>query len=327
MNLYSAQNLWLLLLLPLFIVLIALNARRLKQRFAHFAELAFMPVYLGRRSPFYSTLKLSLLVMVFALLVVALARPQWDYREQEVSSLGMDIIFAIDVSCSMEAEDIQPDRLTRSILQVSAFVDQLKTDRLGVISFAGAATVECPLTDDHEAVKMVLSSLSTESAVRAGTNIGRALELARTAFQAGSGAGVLILISDGEDLAAESVAKARDLSSNGVRIYTMGVGSEAGAMIRNPYNGEERLSKLDANTLRRIAEAGGGEFFRITPSATEIQLLLSRIYQSEKRQSNRRTINLYKEQYHIFILAALFFLILESLILPLKRADGERTHD
>ncbi len=321
MNLYSAQNLLLLLLLPVFIWLISLSGKRLKSRFSQYADQAFMSVYIGKRSPFYSGMKLALLVMVFALVVIAVARPQWDYRERELSSFGMDIIFAIDVSRSMEATDIQPDRLTRSILQVSAFVDQLKSDRLGVISFAGAATVECPLTDDHEAVKMVLSSLSVDSAARAGTDIGRALNLAQSAFQAGPGSGVLILISDGEDLSEGSIAKAQDLHSDGVRIYTMGVGSPEGARIRNPFTGEERISRLDVKTLQRIAQVGGGEFFRITPSAAEIQLLLSRIYQSEKRQSDIRIINLYKEQYHIFVLVALLILILESMILPLKRVN------
>lgn len=322
MNLYSPNVLFTLCLIPLMVWLIWRGGGRFKSRFSQYAETAFMQIYLGRRSPFYSSLKLVLLVIAFVFIVLALARPQWDFKEREISSQGMDIIFAIDVSRSMEATDIQPNRLTRSVLQVSAFVDQLKTDRLGVISFAGAATIECPLTEDHEAVKMVLSSLSTDSAVRAGTEIGRALDAARIAFQAGSGPGVLVLISDGEDLSATSVAKARDLAGDRVRIYTMGVGSEEGAIIRNPYTGEERISKLDVANLQRIAQVSGGEYFRITPSAAEIQLLLSRIYQSEKSQSKVRTVNLYKEQYHLFVLAALIFIILESLILPLKR-QGE----
>lgn len=319
MNLYNPHVLFILCLIPLLIWLIWLNTKRFKARFSQFAETVFMQIYLKQRSPFYSALKLVILVIAFAFIVIALARPQWDFKEREISSQGMDIIFAIDVSRSMEATDIQPNRLTRSILQVSAFVDQLKTDRLAVISFAGTATIECPLTEDHEAVKMVLSSLSTESAARAGTEISRALDAARTAFQAGSGPGVLVLISDGEDLSTASITKARDLASDHIRIYTMGVGSEEGALIRNPYTGEERVSKLDAANLQRIAQVSGGEFFRITPSAAEIQLLLSRIYQSEKSQSSARTVNLYKEQYHLFASAALIFLLLESLILPLKR--------
>lgn len=319
MNLYNPYNLLILCLIPLLIWLISRSGKRLKSRFTRFAETPFMQIYLSRHSPFYSSLKLFLLVIAFAFIVVAVARPQWDFKEREIGARGMDIIFAIDVSLSMEATDIKPNRLTRSILQVSAFVDQLQTDRLGVISFAGAATIECPLTEDHEAVKMVLSSLSTDSAARAGTEIGRALDAAKTAFQAGSGPGVLVLVSDGEDLSSSSIAKARDLASNRVRIYTMGVGSEQGALIRNPYTGEERISKLDVANLRRIAQVSGGEFFLISPSAAEIQLLLSRIYQSETSQSKTRTVNLYKEQYHLFVFAALIFLLLESLILPLKR--------
>lgn len=319
MNLYNPYNLLILCLIPLLIWLIWRSGKRYLSRFTRFAETPFMQIYLEQRSPFYSSLKLFLLVIAFAFIVVAVARPQWDFKESEISARGMDIIFAIDVSLSMEATDIQPNRLTRAILQVSAFVDQLQTDRLGVISFAGAATIECPLTEDHEAVKMVLSSLSTDSAARAGTEIGRALDAAKTAFQAGSGPGVLVLISDGEDLSPSSIAKARDLASNHIRIYTMGVGSEQGALIRNPYTGEERVSKLDVNNLQRIAQVSGGEFFLITPSAAEIQLLLSRIYQSETSQSKTRTVNLYKEQYHLFVIAALIFLLLESLILPLKR--------
>jgi len=323
-NLHNPYALVILCLIPLLIWLIWRSGKRFTSRFTKFADTPFMQIYLGQRSPFYSSLKLFLVVIAFAFIVIALARPQWDFKEREISSQGMDIIFAIDVSLSMEATDIQPNRLTRSILQVSAFVDQLKTDRLGVISFAGVATIECPLTDDHEAVKMVLSSLSTDSAARAGTEIGRALDAARTAFQAGAGPGVLVLISDGEDLSPTSITKARDLASDHVRIYTMGVGSEEGAIIRNPYTGEERISKLDAANLKRIAQVSGGEFFRITPSAAEIQLLLSRIYQSEKSQSKTRTVNLYKEQYQLFVFAALIFLLLESLILPLKRQGGKK---
>ncbi len=324
MNIFSPQNLYLLFLVPVLIWLIIRSNRRFGSRFSSFAEPAFREIYLQNRSPYYSGLKLFLMLVAFIFIVIAVARPQWDYRQRELGSEGIDIIFAIDISRSMEASDIQPNRLSRSILQVSAFIDQLQDDRLGVISFAGAATMDCPLTDDHEAVKMVLSSLNTDSAARAGTDIGRALDLGRIAFQAGPGSGVLILISDGEDIAANAISKARDLASDGVRIYTMGVGSEKGAVIRNPYTGEERISRLDAATMERIAKLSGGDFFRITPSAAEIGLLLSRIYQTEKSKTATRTLNLYKEQYHIFALLAVAFLILESLIMALKREPKER---
>ncbi len=323
MNIDIVQNLYLLLLIPVFIWLILGMKKAYQRKFRRFAHEDFMAVYLARRSPYYNGLKLFLLLGAFCMIIVALARPQWDFREQELSSAGMDIIFAIDVSRSMEATDISPNRLTRSILQVAAFTDQLETDRLGIISFAGSATLECPLTDDHEAVKMVLSSLSTESAARPGTDIGRALDLAGSAFNAGAGGGVMILISDGEDISGNAITKARDLAGAGVRIYSMGVGSEEGALITNPYTGGEHISKLDSATLQQIARVSGGEFYRITPSASEIQLLLSRIYQSEKEQISSHRVFMYKEQYHIFVLAALLIIILESLILPYKKMVKE----
>jgi len=324
MNLHNPELLWLLLLIPPLIWLMLRHSKSLQTRFERFAESAFFAVYLERRSPFYSGLKIFLLIVVFAFVVLSISRPQWDYRERELQSEGMDIVFAIDISRSMEATDIQPNRLLRSILQVSAFVDQLSGDRIGLISFAGAATLECPLTDDYEAFKMVLSSLDANTAQRAGTDIGSALDLAIRSFNSSAGESVLILISDGEDLSEIALAKAHDLGSMGVRIYSMGVGSEAGAIIRNPYTSEEHVSKLDIEMLKRIATTSGGEFFRITPSAAEIQLLLSRIYQGEKTRSELRKVNLYKEQYHIFVLVALFFLILESLISNLKRPQDRR---
>lgn len=319
MNIHNLHILWLLLLIPVFIRLLWRRDKRLSKRFSRFAEERFRDFYLAELSPFYSNLKVFLLIIAFGFLVIALAGPQWDYREKELQNQGLDIIFAVDISRSMEATDIQPNRLMRSILQISSFVDKLKGDRVGLISFAGTATLECPLTDDLEAFKMVLNSLDLEAAPRAGTEISRALSLAGRAFDAAASEGVLILISDGEDLSSSSFQVAQELAAKGICIYTLGVGSEAGAYIRNPHTGEVRLSKLDTNTLRRIATIGGGEFYHVTPSAQEIQLMLSQIYQSEKGDSASRHLNLYKEQYHYFVLIALLFIILESFILPLKR--------
>lgn len=319
MNLHNLQALWLLFLIPALIFLVGRLSRRRNRRFIKYAAQPFTQIYLARLSPFYSGLKLYLLIIALGFIIFSLARPQWDFQERDLSTGGMDIIFAIDVSRSMEATDIAPSRLLRSILQVSAFVDQLKTDRIGLIAFAGAATIECPLTDDHEAFKMVLSSLDTNSAARPGTDIARALDLALTAFNAAAAEGVLILISDGEDLSGSAVAKARELGNKGIRIYTMGVGSESGAQIRNPYTNEERISTLDKATLEQIAQVSGAEFYRITPSAAEISLMLSRIYSGEKMRTEQRAVNMYKEQYHIFVITTLLIIFLEIMILPDKR--------
>lgn len=319
MNIQSPFLLALLLLIPILVFLLKKTTKRLCKRFRCWAEEPFMAIYLKRRSPFYSTLKLVILIIALALLILAIARPQWDFRKRDLDSQGLDIIFAIDVSRSMDAKDIPPNRLLRAVLQINSFIDQLSGDRLGVISFAGAASIECPLTDDYDAVKLVLSSLTTNSAAREGTDIGKALDLAKSAFNTASGAGILILISDGEDLEKNSVPKARDLAHSGIRIYTMGVGSEEGALIRNAITGEEHITQLDSATLERIAKVSGGDFFRVTPGAAEIQLLLSKVYQNEKSQSRSRIANMYEEQYHIFVILSLILLAIEAFIAPLKR--------
>ena len=325
MNLHDLQALWLLLLIPALIFLVMRLSRRRNRRFTKYASEPFAQIYLAKLSPFYSGLKLYMLIIALGFIIISIARPQWDFQERDLGTGGMDIIFAIDVSHSMDATDVPPGRLLRSILQVSAFVDQLKTDRIGLIAFAGSATIECPLTDDHEAFKMVLSSLDTNSAARPGTDIARALDVALTAFNAAAGEGVLILISDGEDLSGSAVAKARELGSKGIRIYTMGVGSESGAVIRNPYTNEERISSLDKATLEQIARVSGAEFFPVTPSAAEIHLMLSRIYSGEKMRTEQRAVNMYKEQYHIFVIVALLIIFLEILISPDKRVGpGQR---
>lgn len=319
MNIHNPDILWLLLLIPVFIWLVARHSKRFASKFKRFAAEDFQEIFLGAHSPFYAGLKLILLIIAFGILVFALARPQWDFRPRELETGGMDIIFAIDVSRSMEATDISPNRLLRSILQISAFVDKLGTDRVGIISFAGASVLECPLTDDREAIKMVLSGLSPDSAIKEGTNIGSALDLATQSFDAGTGNKVFILISDGEDIPGNALNKARDLHASGVRIYTMGVGSPEGSVIRNPITGAEHFSRLDEVMLSRIAKAGNGQFYHVTPSANEISLILSNIYQSEQKQISHRSVPVYKEQYHLFILIALVFIVLESFISQRKR--------
>ena len=151
-------------------------------------------------------------------------------------------------------------------------------------------------------------------AERAGTDIGRALDLAQSSFNAAAGKSVLILISDGEDLAANTIQKTRQLAAKGVHVYTMGVGSQSGANIINPLTGEHHLSRLDVEMLSKIAKEGGGEFYHITPSAAEIRLLLAKIYQHEKESGESKSLQVYKEQYRLFVVFALVFLILESLL-------------
>jgi Ca-activated chloride channel family protein len=319
MNIYNPWHLALLaVLIPLLGIVLGLRKRRMN-RFRRFAEEPFAGTYLTRLSPFYSTLKLVLAVLALAFAVLALARPQWDYEQREFQTQGLDIMICLDISKSMDAADMAPTRLMRAKLQIASFIGRLDGDRIGIVAFAGKAALECPLTDDYESVKLVLNSLTTDSAVEQGTDIAAALELAQRAFSAAAGSNILILISDGEELAGSAVQQAAKLAAVGVKVYTMGVGSAEGSRIYDQDSGREATTKLDVKSLERIASAGGGRFYSVTPGQSELDLILQNVYATEKGAQRSKNFRSLKEQYHIFAFIALFLLVLESMILPLRK--------
>lgn len=319
MNLVNPHLLALLIVSAVLFVLVIKRKSRIAKRFSSYAQVHLMRYIYREHSPFWSGFRLFVLILALSATIFALVRPQWDFVDRETESSGMDIIFAIDVSKSMDAKDMMPSRLMRAIIQISAFLEQVKTDRIGIIAFAGNATLECPLTDDYEAVKIVLSSLSTNTVTKPGTNIGAALQLAVDAFDSASPANTLILISDGEDLAATGIKQAKQLAGKNVRIHSMGVGSPDGYIITHPETGNEVLSKLDEESLSRISQSTGGDYYRVTPGGDEIQLILRRIYESEERRISRKKLNILKDQYHIFAAIALILLFTENIIDPRRK--------
>lgn len=318
MNLYHPQNLLLLaLLVPLVLLMAFLRKRRLK-RFQRFAEGQFEGEYLARLSPFYLYFKIGLAILALVFIIFALLRPQWDFEEKNLASQGLDIMICLDISRSMDAPDMTPSRLARAKLQTDSFIKRLEGDRAGIIAFAGAATLECPLTDDYESVSLVLNSLTTDSAARAGTDIGGALALAERSFRASGGNNVLLLITDGEDLEHDAIEEARRLGSLGIRIYALGVGTEKGTWIQEPGTGRKAFSKLDSEALREVAAAGNGEYFSITPGQSELRAILQSVYRAEKGGRHSRNVSLMKDQFAIPAALALLILFLEALILPLR---------
>lgn len=316
-------SLYLLLFLCLLLLgLLWMRRKRLQKRFTQYAEAHLHPYYYQGRSPFWTGFRLVLLILALAFVIIALSRPQWDYETRSLESRGMDIVFALDVSKSMDATDMMPSRLLRATMQVSAFIPQLKTDRIGIVAFAGVATLQCPLTDDYEAVRIVLNSLNSDSVQQPGTDLGTALSLAEQAFISRSDTNTLILISDGEDLKGQGIKQAQRLKSQGIRVYCMGVGSPEGSLVKHPDTGEEILSKLDEDTLQKIASLTGGEYYRVTPGGDEIQLILKRIYASESYRNRTKNISARQEQYYLFASLALLILLLEPLIDARKRRSG-----
>lgn len=326
----NPNALFLLLIIPVGIVIQAFSNRIRKKNFSRFADERFYDFYYQSFSAFRFDLKNIFLLFVLFFLIIALARPQWDREVQIVKKEGVDIVICIDVSKSMEAADIEPSRIDRAKDQISLFIDQLEGDRIAIVAFAGRSFIQCPLTDDYGAARLFLNLLDTESVPVYGTDIGNALHTSMDVFEKDDKHKIIILVSDGEDLEENAVDIAEEIRKQGAVIYSLGIGSPEGSTIPvldNSGNtvyakddeGNIVFSKLDVSNLTKIAQATGGRFFPITPQQSEIYQILTDIKSLEKKKFDSRQFTRYKDQYHYFVFAALFFLILESLIIVRRK--------
>lgn len=227
-----------------------------------------------------TAVKNALVFFAVAAVFAALARPQWGYRWEEAKSRGIDIIFAIDTSKSMLAEDVKPDRLERAKLSVLDLIDVLKGDRIGIVAFSGQAFLQCPLTLDYDAFRMSLEALDTDIIRRGGTNISAAINEAEAAFASTSNKKIVILISDGEELEDSAVKAAEKAAKSGTIIYTLGVGGAKGEYIPvrdatgavsllRDESGRLVQSRLNEEILTKIAKAAGGFYAPLTANGMD----------------------------------------------------------
>jgi len=275
----------------------------------------------------------SCLVLALAAIGVALVRPQWNAREREVERRGRDLVFLIDVSRSMLAEDLAPNRLERTKLWVRDLVDSLGGDRIALVAFAGAPRVSCPLTLDRSFFELQLEGLDPDSAPRGGTAIGDAIRKALTDVlqidpenpEAGSGRfRDIILVTDGEDQESYPVEAARAAGAAGVRIIALGVGSESGGAPVPAgegggfaeFEGERVLSRLDSSALRAIARSTpGGAYLNIGTGETDLgQVYRDLISTGERASFGAATVIEYDDVFWVFVAAAIGLLAIEAVI-------------
>jgi Ca-activated chloride channel family protein len=264
--------LWLAVLGPLLLLALQFYAGRArKQQLAQIAAPDVLANLTRSHSPARRALKNFLLVLAVAGIGLALARPQWGVREITTKNLSEDIVFAIDCSRSMLAADVAPNRLQRAKLAVQDFVRRHTNGRVGLVAFAGQAFLQCPLTFDHGAFEDALLAIDEKSIVVPGTDVGRALDESFRAMEKMDRKKVIVLITDGEDLEKSGVKIATTLATSNVVVFTVGVGTEAGAEIRvineqgqpelvRDAKGEVVRSRLDETTLRAIAQATKGDY-------------------------------------------------------------------
>jgi Ca-activated chloride channel family protein len=265
-------------------------------------------------------------------MLVALAGPRWGSRYEEVSRKGVDIMIVVDVSRSMLAEDIKPSRLERARREVLDFLRVIEGDRAGLVAFAGAAFVQCPLTLDYGALIMFLSSLAPDLIPVPGTDLGAAIESALSSFDFKSETDkVILLITDGEDNEKRGLEAAEKAARKGAKIFVFGMGDAAGGPIPAAGNkggfekdkeGKLILSKLDEEGLRKIAARTGGAYVRSVAGDLDLDLLYfdGIKVRTEATTLKSRKIRIYEERFTFFLLAAFLFLILEGLIRERKQS-------
>ncbi|HQU09298.1 MAG TPA: VWA domain-containing protein, partial [Opitutales bacterium] len=277
-------------------------------------------------SPWRRHIKEALIISGFAMILIGLARPQWGFTWQEVESKGLDLIFLLDTSKSMLAEDIKPNRLQRAKLAIQDLVSELNTDRLGLIIFTGRAFMLCPLTLDYDAFQMELNSVDIDRLPRGGTDLGAAINEGIAALPLKSANKALILISDGEDLRGQGIFAAQQAARDGITIYTIGVGTETGDLIPLRDNrgnvdfvkdGQGKLvkSKLDAHDLEAIADATGGTYAPLGSTGEGLQAIYHAMHEKFPTITQRTAVRKIPiEQFSWFVGLALIAWGIEPLI-------------
>ena len=278
--------------------------------------------------------KTIFVVLAILFLILALTRPRWGYEWENLHQRGVDVIVALDVSSSMLAEDIKPNRLERAKRKISDLLDMMEGDRIGLVAFAGTSFVQCPLTLDYGAARLFLSAIDTELIPVQGTALGDAIKTSVKAFRSQEKKSkALILITDGEDQMGKALSAAKSASDQGVKIYTIGIGGEIGAPLPNPsgaggfrknQQGEVILSKLDETTLQQIALETGGSYVRSVTGDIDLNTIykdqIKKNIEKKELKSERRKI--WQERFQWFIFIALIFLVAETCLSekrPLKK--------
>jgi len=278
--------------------------------------------------------KTILVVAAVGLLVTALARPQFGSRVETVRREGRDVLIALDLSASMVAEDMAPNRLEKAKFAIADLIDQLDGDRVGLVAFAGEAFVQSPLTLDYGAARLFLNAMEPDMMSVQGTNLGQAIAVALDAFAATERRHrVLVVITDGEDHEGEvddAISRATD---EGVVIYTVGIGSTDGVPIpdfdaigqaqgfKRDGDGAVVTTRLDEATLMTLAERTGGTYYRASPGGTELAVLAEELAGGEGREFESEQVTLFDEQYQLFLGLALVLLISDVLV-----SDRRRVH-
>jgi Ca-activated chloride channel family protein len=321
-------------LIPIVIAVALIFARQSRSRLTKILGDRVTPFLTGSVSPKKRAWKLGLQLAALACFVTALARPQMGKSKEEIHSEGVELMMLLDVSESMLAEDVKPNRLEQMKAEMEKLVDLMPENKMGVVAFAGSAALLSPLTTDPNALKMYLDSLSTTSVSTQGTNFEKALEEAEAAFQHGGVTTddtdkvtrVILIASDGEDQEPGALDEAKKLAAKGIRIFTLAYGTEKGAPIperdgmgflrgyKKDRGGQTILTTSNGKALRELAQAGQGSFYYAVFGGNYLQKIVEDVNHLQKAQFESEFAVQYEERFQIFVALGLVLLLIEMLL-------------
>ena len=323
---------WLLLIIPVILVMYGLFLFWQKQAQKKFANPNLLKQLSPDSSLFKGILKVLVLCLSLLFLVIALVNPKIGTRLETIKREGVDVVFAIDVSKSMLAEDIAPNRMEKSKQLVTQIINNLGSDRVGIIAYAGSAYPQLPITTDYSSAKLFLSQMNTNMLSSQGTAIREAIELAKTYYNDEEQTNrVLFIISDGEDHVGEAANIAEQANEEGIRIFTIGVGDTAGGPIplkrngiiqsyKKDQNGETVITRLNEETLKEIASEAKGEYIYGKNTADVLEKVQELLNNMDKKEFEAKQVADFKDQFQWFLAAGLLLLFLDIFLLDRKTA-------
>ena len=322
----NPEYLNLLYFLPVLVGLFWFLGRKRKKLLQNFADSELHKTLFPTDSNLKRWSKFVVILLALTCLVFAAANPQVGTKMQEVKQTGIDVFILLDVSNSMMAEDIKPNRLEKAKYQISNLINKLRGDRIGLIIFAGQAYVQIPLTTDYAAANLFLSAVDVNSVPSQGTAIASAINLATASFDTLSTQKVIIAITDGEDHEGDVQKAVENAVSRDIKIYTIGLGSEGGVPIpvynnrnqlvgfKKDQEGNSVLTKLDEETLKQIANEGNGKYYRGTNYEDYLDKIYTELSQMEQTEFGVKKVTDYEDRFYYFLIPAIILLVMEFFI-------------
>ena len=320
--------LWWLITIPVFVIAYIIYTKRKSRQLAEFGDSELMALLMPDASKNRPVWKFCLLIVALILLIVAAARPQYGQKEKTIKRHGIEVMVALDISNSMLAEDVVPNRLDRAKQMLSKMIDNMVDDKVGLVVFAGEAFTQLPITCDYVSAKMFLNTITPSMIQTQGTAIGAALQTAITSFgtQDSEAGRAIILITDGENHEDDAIAAAKQAHELGIQVFVIGIGKPEGSPIpklgTNDYFKDRSrqvvVSRLNEEMCQQIAQAGSGIYVRCDNTNTAMRAMQQELDRIATSELETTVYADYNEQYQSFVLIALMLLVIEFFILSRK---------